>query len=555
MAKPRTSAPATRPAPVPVPVGGEPADLTSDEAYAYTSRLRLGPRTANPDGWRVDWHDGPWPVKIYTGGRRLPLRPGGDPLVAALHRVLYDGFSISRVRADPAGGVHATPADPRPHHGPEVQLRRPIPSGGSMYPTEVYAVLVGADQACHYDPYRHELTGLRGDGTVQALREALDLPGEEPLAPALLVLTSRFWKNFYKYGDFSARLGTVDAGVAVGRAMRLARAEFGHADLRSAFDDAALNACLDLDGTGESACAVIGLGRPAAAGAGAAKGPGPALAVGGVSGGTGRPPAVLERSRTIKRSAYFDALQRATRSPAPDPARAPRPAVDGAPGGPHPGRPPHTVGLPTPRRPDLLAPRVVARRASRGRLFTGAEVSAEQLATVLHHSAGALSELARDCSDGLGTRAAETELYCAAHRVRGVPPGWYRYLADPGALLPVGEGADPGCARRVQDALFAASFNAELAAFTLHVVTPLDWRWAGGARVYREQQLAVGAAVEAVTLCAAAEELSGHAVLGFDVTAMDRPYGLEGSGGGIQAQVCVGALRADPNWEIAVMPR
>ncbi|MFJ1745732.1 SagB family peptide dehydrogenase [Streptomyces sp. NPDC088116] len=545
MAKPITSPPRT------------PDGLTSDEAYAYTSRLRLDPRTANPDDWRVDWHDGPWPVKVYTGGQRVRLRPGGAPLVAALHRVLYDGFAIRRVRADPSGGVHATPGDPRPHHGPQVLLRRPIPSGGSMYPTEVYAVLLtGADQVCHYDPYRHELTVL-GDAhtVVPALREALGLPADghaqEDLAPVLLVLTSRFWKNFYKYGDFSARLGTVDAGVAVGRAARLARAEFGHAEVRTAFDDAALNACLGLDGTEESAYAVVGLGHSVTADSAT-----------GYGGGTrGRPPAVLERSRTIRRSARFDAWQRATRTSgsdtrsgsdarsAPDTRSGPDtwPLSDVA----------DAVELPAPCRTDLFVPRVIAQRASRGRLFTGAEVEAERLATVLDHTAEALRELARDCPDGLGARAAETELYCSPHRVSGVPAGWYRYLPDRGALIPAGTGADPGCARRVQEALFAASFNAELAAFTLHVVTPLDWRrrGGGGARGYREQQLAVGAAVEAVTLCASAEELTGHAVLGFDVTRMDRAYGLEGSGKGTQAQVCVGALRADPNWEIAVMPR
>lgn len=535
MAEPRTSVTGT--------VVAGPTEPTIDELYAYTSRLRLDPRRANPDGWRVDWHDGPWPVKVYTGGRRLRLRPGdGDPLGAALHRVLYGAFAISRVRADPAGGVHATPADPRPHHGPEVLLRRPVPSGGAMYPTEVYAVLTGTDQVCHYDPYRHELTRLAGGGTVRAVRTALGLPEGAPLAPALLVLTNRHWKNFYKYGDFSARLGTVDAGVALGRAFRLAGAESGPARVLSAFDDDALGDCLGLDGAAEGAYAVVALGDPARPSAFGPAGP-------------GRPPTVLERSRTIRRSADFDALQRAARTGAP----APRPPSDGGDAEDRAAEraadPAGAAALPAPRDTDLLAPAVLARRASRGRLFTGAEVAAERLVTVLHQGAGALRRLARACPDGLGARAAGTELYCAVHRVRGVPAGWYRYLPGAGALLPVGAAPDDGCARQVQEALFAASFNAELAAFTVHVVTPLDWRHAGGPRAYREQQLAIGAAVEALTLAASAEDLSGHAVLGFDVARMDRAYGLDDSGSGTQAQVCVGALRADPNWEIAVMPR
>nr|ACR48335.1 NosF [Streptomyces actuosus] len=549
--------------------------MTTDEAYTYTTGLRLDPRSANPDGWRVDWADGPWPVKVYSGARRLPLRPDGPPPLAALHRLLHGGFAVSRIRTDPSGGIAATPADPRPHHGPEVQLRRPVPSGGAMYPTEVYAALTATGQVCHYDPYRHELTVLAGGDAAARLRAALHLPTEAAPA-AVLVLTSRFWKNFYKYGDFATRLGLVDAGVALGRAARLARAEWEHAEVRTVFDDEAVHACLGLDGEEENAWAAVTLG--------------PYLPYRADTGGPDAPPrpALLERSRTVRRSDRFTAFQRAAREDTSTaaPARPPEDAVPATAPGPVPGDagpaaapgpvhedavsaaaprpvpgdavPVGPVPLPAPRALDLLAAETAARRFSRGRLFTGAEADGEALAGVLGQAAEALRALAGAGADGPAGWAARTRLYCAVHRVRGVPPGWYRYAHELGALLPVGEGTGPGSARRVQEALFAASFNAELAAFTVHPVTPADWRPAGGPRAYRAQQLAVGAAIEAVTLAAAAEGLSGHAVLGFDVTRIDTAYGLDGGAdtdGGTQAQICVGAVRPDPNWEIAVMPR
>ncbi|MEU0443400.1 hypothetical protein ABZ202_27315 [Streptomyces sp. NPDC006186] len=521
--------------------------MTTDEAYAYTTGLRLRPRSANPDGWRVDWADGPWPVKVHSGARRLPLRPGGPPPLAVLHRLLYGAFAVSRVRTDPSGGIAATPSDPLPHHGPEVQLRRPIPSGGAMYPTEVYAALPGSGQVCHYDPYRHELVDLAGpaDGDAAArLCAALRVP-TDPAPAAVLVLTSRFWKNFFKYGDFAARLGPVDAGVALGAVARLADALCGHARVRTDFDDGAVHACLGLDGEEENAWAALVLGPYGADGPGAQ-----------AWGSAGSPagPVVLERSRRTRRSERFDAFQRAART---DPGT---PAAPEAPPAPEHAVPDGLVPLPDPRPLDLLGPRTAARRFSRGRLFTGQPADGEALAGVVREAAEALRRLAGAAgdADGLAGWAARTRLYCAVHRVRGVPPGWYRYLPEPGALEPVGEGAGPGSGRLVHEAMFAASFNAELAAFTVHPVTPADWRPAGGPRAYRAQQLAVGAAVEAVSLAAAAEGLSGHAVLGFDVTRIDTAYGLAGradTDGGTQAQICVGAVRPDPNWEIAVMPR
>ncbi|HEY0639634.1 MAG TPA: SagB/ThcOx family dehydrogenase, partial [Pseudonocardiaceae bacterium] len=223
-------------------------NLTADDDAVRThlAGLRLDPRSANPPGWRVDWEDGPWPVTVRAGGARLPLRGGsGDPLMDRVDRLLRGTFALGRVRFDPRGGLPATPEDPLPRHrGPRVTARRPIPSGGSMYPTEAYLLLAGPDRLCHHDPYRHELLDLGHPAPSAAVWAAV---GDGPPAPALLVLTHRFWKNFYKYGEFAYRLGAVDVGVALGRALRLGAAAFGRARLYPDLDDDALAACLGVD--------------------------------------------------------------------------------------------------------------------------------------------------------------------------------------------------------------------------------------------------------------------------------------------------------------------
>ncbi|UVS78671.1 nitroreductase family protein [Actinokineospora sp. UTMC 2448] len=455
----------------------------------FTAALRETPKDVNPADWRVDWDRAPWPVKVYADADRVPLGTA-DPL----GRLLWLGFGVTRVRFDPAGGRPPTPRDPAPA-APRYLTRRPIPSGGGMYPTEVY--VLRDQRAYHYDPYRHDLVDLHR-------------PVPAGTASVALVLANRPGKNYFKYGDFAARLGAVDAGVAVGRAVRLGQAAFGHTELCLDFADERLNALLGLDGAEETALAVLGLGRATCA----EPVPRPAC----------DPPTTVDRRLPVPVSDRFDALRRAAYQ--------------------------HTPPLPVPDRrgPAPAVPPVDAaallRRTSNGRLFTGRAVARAALTRVLDEATAALDLLRWS---GHGLLGQDVDVRCAVHNVDGVEPGWY------GRDL-VGVPGDTG--RVLQAALFAETYNVDLAAFTVHVVAATDHRAAGrGERGYREQQLAVGAAVDAVVSAAAALGLGSHPVLGFDTPAVDRAYGLTGTGRGAHAQISVGAVRPAPYVEVTVMPR
>jgi SagB-type dehydrogenase family enzyme len=480
-----------------------PVPVSADLA-AHAEVLRRDPQAANPPDWQVDWADGPWPVKVYPGSLRTPLGR-----TAALDRLLLHTFGMTAIRFDPFGRLPATPAPA--HLGERYTLRRPIPSGGAMYPTEAYLVDTTAGHAFHYDPYRHELVDLCHPAPRAALRAAFELADDAPLPAAVLLLANRFWKNAYKYGEFAARLGAVDTGVALGRAVRLAEAGHGAA-VRVDFADAALEDLLGLDGREEAVFAALELGPTRSCPAEHA-----------VARGAPRP--VLEKSRRVRRLPRLEALHTAARDTPIREAAAP--------------------GPPTPavRGPlDLLDPATMVRRSSRGRRFTGATVPRADAEAVLLHTAEAVTRLSAASGGRLG---GDLGVCCAVQRVDGVEPGWYRF---DGALTRVAAG-DPGPV--VQHALFAESLNAELAAFTVHVSGAVDF---AGARSYRARQLGVGGAVEAVSLAAAAVGLSGHAVLGFDVAPIDQAYRLPGDNG-VHAQVCVGAVRQSTHWEVTVMPR
>ncbi|MEU6714632.1 nitroreductase family protein [Nonomuraea sp. NPDC046802] len=480
-----------------------PVTFTVDEAHEHLTALLRDPTSVNPPDWRIDWADGPWPIKAYAGGERVPLGPG------RLSRLLNLSLAVTRVRFAP-GGLAPTPSGrSAAPQGPRLVMRRPIPSGGSMYPTECY-VLESGSRAWHYDPYRHELTGLARPEAATALRRSLGLDERALLPVTVLVLTSRFWKNFYKYGEFAHRLGTIDAGVALGRLVRLGRAEYGAVDVRTEFADDVLDEGLGLDGRDESAYAVIGLG--------------PALASSGAAVNGERPPVLIERSRRIKRSPVFEAIQTAARrAEPPSPRQFSQESVD-------PGAAP--------------PPDDMVRRTSNGSLFNGRTAGRAALLSVLRQAEQALEEL-RAVGDVPGL----VSLHCAVRAVEEVTPGWYHYRQGRLTLAEVG---DP--ARELQRALFADNVNIELAAFTVHLAAPGDLRPLGGARVHRQTQLGVGVGIEALTLAATSAGLGSHTLLGFDVTRVAGHYDLP-DGRAVQAQVCVGPVRPTITWEISVTQR
>ncbi|MFC7614601.1 nitroreductase family protein [Actinokineospora soli] len=200
---------------------------------------------------------------------------------------------------------------------------------------------------------------------------------------------------------------------------------------------------------------------------------------------------------------------------------------------------------------DPLDPAVLLRRTSSGRRFDGRPVRVDGVSAVLSHAVEALRRLRRVSGGLLGQ---DVELHCAAHRVEGVPRGWYRYDHRGARLVASGIGTGDDSALVLQRAQLADSINIELAAFTVHVTAPVDFLARGrGVRGYREQQLAVGAAVDALALAATAAGLGSHPVLGFDAGTVDRAYGLP-AGTGAHAQISVGLTRPVVNWEISVVP-
>jgi putative peptide maturation dehydrogenase len=157
-----------------------------------------------------------------------------------------------------------------------VVLRKTSPSGGALHPTEVYPLIRNIEGIepglYHYGAERHELALLErlapDDGAALAaeLASGQQFVGE---AAALFLLTTRFYRSFWKYRRHRRAYAVLLMDAAhLTQTFYLVCAELGlGAFVTAAVNGANIEERLGLDPFAEGALAMCGCGRPAAEGA------------------------------------------------------------------------------------------------------------------------------------------------------------------------------------------------------------------------------------------------------------------------------------------------
>jgi SagB-type dehydrogenase family enzyme len=106
-------------------------------------------------------------------------------------------------------------------------LRRPVPSGGALYPLELYVLALDVEaiepSVLHYNPFRHRLE-LLGPLDVDRAEATLVDPALAESAAALVVVTAMFWRSRFKYGARGYRFALIEAGHVVQNAVLAATA-------------------------------------------------------------------------------------------------------------------------------------------------------------------------------------------------------------------------------------------------------------------------------------------------------------------------------------------
>lgn len=150
-------------------------------------------------------------------------------------------------------------------------LKKTSPSGGSLHPIEAYPLIrrvSGVEPGLyHYDVERHGLKLMRSTSEEEAARLAHLYAAGQPYArdaEALIVLTARFPRSFWKYANHEKAYGVIlmDAGH-LSQTFYLVCTDLGLGPfVTAAINDRNIEEALGIDGFSEGAIAVLGVGQP-----------------------------------------------------------------------------------------------------------------------------------------------------------------------------------------------------------------------------------------------------------------------------------------------------
>jgi SagB-type dehydrogenase family enzyme len=210
--------------------------------------------------------------------RNLNLRALALPSPSLPEQTLARALRVRRTERSFGNGViglrdlatvlHAAYGVTRVGSAKDPQPLRTVPSGGALYPIEVYVVPARVrrleDGLYHFDPLRHVLeVQSRGPSTLALLLEASIYPQIVEGCAATLLLTGMFWRSRFKYGLRGYRFALLEAGhvaqniLLMAGALGLAAAPIG------GFYDRSVDELLRVDGVNESVLYSVCLGpRP-----------------------------------------------------------------------------------------------------------------------------------------------------------------------------------------------------------------------------------------------------------------------------------------------------
>jgi len=533
------------------PGASEARNRETDRMLAYHERTKHSYASVMRSGWTLDWDNQPNPFRRYAGAPRLslppahglpqellPLRATGDVLRALagppegsegwraglplLSSLLWHSLAVSAWKQVPGTDVRYS--------------LRVNPSSGNLHPTEAHLLAAGVpgvpDGALHYDARRHALELRRTGAALPALLDACGLP---PGDGVVVVLSSIFWREAWKYRDRAYRYCLHDAGHAAGCVAAAARALQLPAAVHGWFPDVAVRGLLGLADGDEQPLVLVDLRQAASARASAGHTDALSAPAGtpNVLSAEEQPWPLIDgmHASTLVESAHCPLVAPAG-DPLADTPRGSRPA-DGA-----------RRLLPLPDSPP--APEPFARAARRRRSALDYDPDAR---LALPDFAGLLLEATRlpraDATASLdgGEPRRLIELYAWVHRVDDLAPGCWRYLPERHALLEVQLGDVRGVAAGL-------SLGQELAGRAVAAFSMIaDLARAGaafGCRGYRLAHVEAGLIGQGLYLAATARGWESTGIGAFFDDDVHRWLGLQGHARQVIYHHSVGRAVPDP---------
>ena len=462
------------------------------ETYIDACRHRTGP----------SWAVAPLPFKLYRNCVRIPLSgatlaalstESDDRPTCSLGLLLHEMYGMVRAPVD-----FASPAP-----------GRPVASGGACFPGELYLLVHGepglAPGLYHYDPLHHTLDFLRAGQFQSALYHALARPPER-LPTYTLLYSSLFWKNAFRYQEFSYRLQGLDIGCLLAQTQVVSECSGLRPMLHLRFLDEQLNQLLGFNPLEESIYAVATLEEDAVE-VGTASLSRQVLEVSTAS----EFPRTFEQYEPLSRWPLLEAVHRAssiqtleelherkTLPTLPLPASASDLVI----------RLPHVASL-------YPGEKATYRRSAQPWEYRARKLTLAQLACLLQAAASGY----RGDLDGEVPRLSHTLLYCLINQVDEVPPGIYAYQPERHLLQQITSGDFTRQFQAVQADQWWDMAHVSLA--LIPVGNYAQGFVAYGDRWYRMQNMEAGLCVQRLYLAATLNNLACRALLSYDDAHLD----------------------------------
>lgn len=515
------------------------------ELKTFLHNLQYHTHKVSPSNWSVDWQDAPYPYKLYRDlpyfslSLELPLSIEIDDTDKQLNKntmghFLWYVYGLTQM----SQSLSAIETKDELIQS----LRRFAPSGGALYPSELYVYLKLNDLphgVYHYDVAHHQLLQLREGNFDDYVNQALGNRCDLSSCFALIFVSTVFWKNFFKYNNFSYRLQGMDAGVVIGQLLEVAK-RFGYeSSVYFQFLDRSINHLLGLVDQEESTYAVIALSVEQSNGL-SFKSEMQKL----VSAEKLRLeiPAIhtnqLQRSKDIKEFPMLVNINEASMMHStqdfklfnfPNPNKK---SLDG-----------NEVTLPPVKRHSYDLASVCRKRFSPEMDFKMEKPTQIEVASILHEASQAFS-YRNDLDGDVLNQNHRVSIYGCFTHIENIADGAYQYDNKSHSLRLIQEG---DFRLSLQDALTLDNVNLYQVPLCFHVVGEKNYYHdVLGYRGYRIQQMEAGMLVQRLLLAATAIGMGGHPLLGFDVNACDELYQLGSLSKTTLIQIPTGCYRSRP---------
>ncbi|PFN83303.1 NADH oxidase [Bacillus sp. AFS076308] len=483
-------------------------------------------KVAPPD-WQVDWEDAPLPYKLYRGLPEISLsgdvpltlkgrKAHAEPALEELGHFLWYVYGLTQY----AQTAYFEDTGEKADVSYAQLLRRFVPSGGALYPNELYVYIKLENVPTgiyHYDVAHHRLLLLREGNHDFYLSTSIGNSCELSDCFCTVFVSTVFWKNFYKYNNFSYRLQGLDAGVLIGQALEVANQMGFSSRVCYQFLDRSINHLLGLTEQDESVYAIIPLSIHPSINCVYKDNNGEEI-VSDTQLSQGVPSLFHETYNRSKRVIDYPMLRKMNEASMLETTSSfskirndnrVKPALGM-----------EAIMLPFTERLSYDLASVCRERRSPNFDFMIGKISQTQLSTLLKETFSLSYQ--NDLHDTQDNAEARVYLYGSFYNVEGVPNGAYAYDKSAHALRRITEG---DFREFLQYGLTMPTVNLYQVPLVLHIVGDKDHlKTELGYRGYRIQQMEAGILLQRLLLESCALGMGGHPLLGFDANQCDELY-------------------------------